>query len=234
MKMKPAKLLLGLIALSCLGMSTAYAHQVEKEGYLIDTRNNVVKNSYNQCWRTGYWTPAMAIEECDPDLIKKEPPAPPPVKPADPVKPPVQPPAVYPDPPRVKANFKAETLFDFDKSKVKPEGQKELDNKIVAGMKAHPEVEKLLVTGHTDRIGTAKYNQKLSERRANAVKDYLVKQGVAADRISAVGKGESEPNPDANTKEKCKGVKGKKKLIACLQPDRRVTVEPLVQTPVKK
>ncbi len=233
MKLAPAKLLLGMIALSCLGMSSAYAHQVEKEGYLIDTRNNVVKNSYNQCWRTGYWTPAMAIEECDPDLIKKEvkPVAPPVVK-QDPPKPVV--PEAGPQKPAVKADFKAEALFDFDKFKVKVEGQKELDSKIIAAMKAHPEVEKLLVTGHTDRIGSAKYNQKLSERRANAVKEYLVKQGVAADRIKAVGKGESEPNAEANTKEKCKGVKAKKKLIACLQPDRRVTVTPEVQVPVKK
>jgi OmpA-OmpF porin, OOP family len=233
MKLAPAKLLLGMIALSCLGMSSAYAHQVEKEGYLIDTRNNVVKNSYNQCWRTGYWTPAMAIEECDPDLIKKEvkPVPPPPAKP-EPVKPVV--PEAGPQKPAVKADFKAETLFDFDKFKVKVEGQKELDSKIIAAMKSHPEVEKLLVTGHTDRIGSAKYNQKLSERRANAVKEYLVKQGVAADRIKAVGKGESEPNAEANTKEKCKGVKAKKKLIACLQPDRRVTVTPEVQVPVKK
>jgi OOP family OmpA-OmpF porin len=227
------KLAVGIATVSALlglGMSVANAHTVEKEGYLIDTRGNVVKNSYNECWRTGYWTPAMAIAECDPDLIKKETPkAAPKVEAAAPVK------AVAgPDKPAVKAEFKAETLFDFDKAMVKAEGQKELDDKIVAGMKAHPEVEMLLVTGHTDRIGTIKYNQKLSERRAAAVKAYLVKQGVAAERIHTVGKGESEPNMDANTKGKCKGVKGKKKLIACLQPDRRVTVEPEIQVPVKK
>ncbi|MBS4099057.1 MAG: OmpA family protein [Sulfuricella sp.] len=231
MKFTPAKLVLSMIALSCLGMSTAYAHTVEKEGYVIDTRSNVVKSGAGLCWRTGYWTPAMAIEECDPDLIKKEAPKPAP-KAAEPAK--MTPPAAGPDKPAVKAEFKAETLFDFDKYKVKPEGQKELDNKIVAAMKNHPEVEKLLVTGHTDRIGTVKYNQKLSERRANAVKAYLVKQGIPEARIHAVGKGESSPNAEANTKEKCKGVKGKKKLIACLQPDRRVTVEPEVQVPVKK
>ena len=67
-------------------------------------------------------------------------------------------------------SFKAETLFDFDKAVVRAEGKKELDDKVVAGMKAHPEVELLLVTGHADRIGSDKYNQKLSERRAAAVK----------------------------------------------------------------
>lgn len=236
MKITPAKnITLGVATLvAALGMGSAVAHPVEKEGYLIDSRNALVKNNYGQCWRTGYWTPAMAIVECDPDLVKKEEPkkAAPVVAPA-PAPTPAPAPVAGPDKPAVKADFKAETLFDFDKAAVKPEGQQLLDEKIVAGMKAHPEVEVLLVTGHTDRIGSAKYNQKLSERRANAVKAYLVKQGVAAERIRTVGKGESEPNPDANTKADCRRMPAKK-LKACLQPDRRVTVEPEVQVPVKK
>jgi len=232
MNSAPAKkLVLGVVTVAALlVMGSAIAHPVEKEGYLIDSRSNVVKNNYGQCWRTGYWTPAMAIEECDPDLVKKE--APKAATRAIEAAPAAA--VAGPDKPAVKADFKAEALFDFDKAVVKAEGQKELDSKIVAGMKDHPEVEMLLVTGHTDRIGSAKYNQKLSERRANAVKAYLVKQGVAAARIHAVGKGESEPNMEANTKDNCNKVKGKKKLIACLQPDRRVTVEPEIQVPVKK
>ncbi len=227
------KLALGIVTLTAmLAMGSAIAHPVEKEGYLIDSRGTLVKNNYNQCWRTGYWTPAMAIAECDPDLVKKEEPKKAAPAPA-PVPAPAPAPVAGPDKPAVKAEFKAETLFDFDKAVVKAEGQKALDEKIVAGMKEHPEVEMLLVTGHTDRIGTAKYNQKLSERRAAAVKAYLVKQGVAAERIRTVGKGESEPNPDANTKQDCRRMPAKK-LIACLQPDRRVTVEPEVQVPVNK
>jgi OOP family OmpA-OmpF porin len=237
MNITPAKtktMTLGVAALvATLGMGGAVAHPVEKEGYLIDARKALVKNNYGQCWRTGYWTPAMAIVECDPDLVKKEEPKPAPAPVAAPAPAPAPAPVAGPDKPAVKAEFKAETLFDFDKAMVKPEGQQLLDEKIVAGMKAHPEVEVLLVTGHTDRIGSEKYNQKLSERRAAAVKDYLVKQGVAAERIRTVGKGESEPNPDANTKADCRRMPAKK-LIACLQPDRRVTVEPEVQVPVKK
>ena len=216
--------------LSAVG--TAFAHEVANEGYLNDTRGNVVKNNFDQCWRTGYWTPAMATAECDPDLVKK----PEPKKPvaAAPAAAPVAAPAAGPDAPAIKADFRAETLFDFDKAVVKPEGQAIMDDKIVSGMKAHPEVELLLVTGHTDRLGSDKYNQKLSEKRANAVKDYLVKQGVDAKRIKAVGMGESTPNADADTKGKCKGNKKTKKLIECLQPDRRVTVEPEIQVPTKK
>jgi len=215
-----------IAGVSAVGSAFAQSYP-EKTGYLIDSRGTVVRNNYNECWRTGYWTPAMAIAECDPDLVKKPEP-----KKAEPA-PQAAAPVAGPEKPAVKAEFKAETLFDFDKAVVKPEGQKVLDDKIVGGMKAHPEVELLLVTGHTDRIGTVKYNQKLSERRAAAVKNYLVKQGIDAKRIKAVGKGESTPNPDADTKAKCKHMPAKK-LIECLQPDRRVTVEPEIQVPTNK
>jgi OOP family OmpA-OmpF porin len=231
MKISLAKqLVLSLALLSGISAAgTAFAHDVANAGYLIDTRGTLVKNNYNQCWRTGYWTPAMAVKECDPDLVKKEEPKKEEPKAAAPVVP-----VAGPEAPAVKVTFKAETLFDFDKAVVRPEGKKELDDKVVASMKAHPEVELLLVTGHADRIGTEKYNQNLSERRAAAVKTYLVDQGIAADRVKTVGKGETMPNPDANTVNNCKGTKKTKKLIECLQPDRRVTVEPEIQVPTQK
>ena len=232
--MKTLKLFLCLFGAVVLAVSStvASAHGFpEKTGYLIDERGNVVKNTYGECWRTGYWTPAMAIEECDPDLVKKEmPKEAKPVMPAPPavVAPPPPVAAVAPAPvpakPVVQVQFNAETLFDFDRAVVKPEGQKILDEKIVASMKIYPEVAMLIIVGHADRIGTEAYNQNLSERRANAVKAYLVKQDIPAERMSASGKGESEPNPEANTMQVCKGVRGDR-LIACLQPDRRVTVE---------
>lgn len=207
-------------------VGAAVAHEVANAGYLNDTRGNVVKNNFDQCWRTGYWTPAMATAECDPDLVKKP-------EPKKTAAAPAAAPAAGPDAPAIKASFKAEALFDYDKAVVRPEGKKELDDKVVAGMKAHPEVELLLVTGHADRLGSDKYNQSLSERRAAAVKEYLSSQGIAANRVKAEGKGESMPNPDADTAGKCKGNKTKK-LIECLQPDRRVTVEPAIQVPTKK
>lgn len=209
----------------------------EKTGYLIDTRGNVIKTAYGLCVRTGYWTPAMAIAECDPDLVMKQmPPSAGPVSP-DPAPAPIAPipsaapempivvAAAAPEKPAVEAYFNAETLFDFDTAVVKPEGQKVLDEEIVSSMKMHTDVALLTITGHADRIGTEAYNQNLSERRANAVKDYLVKQGVAAERMRASGKGESEPNPKANTRQGCTDNMSRNRLIACLQPDRRVTVE---------
>jgi len=111
----------------------------------------------------------------------------------------------------------AEKLFGFDKAALKDEGKAALDE-AAAKIKANPEIKAVIVTGHTDRIGSEAYNQKLSERRAKQVADYLVGQGVDSSIISAEGKGESEPVVQ------CKGNKATKKLIECLQPNRRVEI----------
>jgi len=111
----------------------------------------------------------------------------------------------------------AEKLFAFDKSSLTPDGRQVLDS-AADKIKSNPDIELVLVTGHTDRIGSDAYNQKLSERRANQVKDYLISQGVAESRLQAVGKGESEPVVN------CAGVHGSKNVIECLQPNRRVVI----------
>jgi OOP family OmpA-OmpF porin len=80
------------------------------------------------------------------------------------------------------------------------------------------EIENVLIVGYTDHIGSGKYNQKLSERRAGAVKKYLVGKGVKADRLTAEGRGEA--NPIAA----CEGKKNAA-LITCLAPNRRVEIE---------
>ena len=114
--------------------------------------------------------------------------------------------------------IQSEALFDFDKAVIRDNSNRALDEAI-AKMKDHGDVEFILVTGHTDRIGSEAYNQKLSERRANAVKKYLSTHGIDVARIKSQGKGESEPVVD------CKGVKGTKNLIECLAPNRRVIVD---------
>ncbi len=111
----------------------------------------------------------------------------------------------------------AAKLFGYDKANLQDEGKAALDE-AAAKIKAAPEIKAVIVTGHTDRIGSEAYNQKLSERRANQVKDYLAAQGVDAAIIEAVGKGESEPVVQ------CAGNKATKKLISCLQPNRRVEI----------
>ena len=111
----------------------------------------------------------------------------------------------------------AEKLFGFDKANLRDEGKAAL-NEAADKIKANPEIKAVIVTGHTDRIGSDAYNQKLSDRRANQVKDYLASQGVDPSMIDAVGKGEAEPVVQ------CTGNNATKKLISCLQPNRRVEI----------
>ena len=204
-------LTLGLVS----GAATAQSNNPTKEGYLLDTRGNVVKSGFGLCWHTGYWTPALAIEECDPDLVKKPPmaqaPAPQPLAA-------VAPPAA-PRPAAARVKLNADTLFDFDKAVLRPAGKDALDDFYAKTRDIDPEV--ITAVGHADRFGTDAYNQKLSERRAMAVKTYLMGKGIADNRVYTEGKGETQPVTKAD---ECKGPKSAK-VIACLQPDRRVEIE---------
>jgi OOP family OmpA-OmpF porin len=126
-------------------------------------------------------------------------------------------------PPRTptKVSFSADSLFDFNQSTMWPAGARDLD-KLAADMKGI-DYDVVIVTGHTDRLGTDAYNNNLSTRRADAVKAYLVNAaGVAANKVNAKGAGESSPATKAG---ECQGEKATRQLIACLQPDRRVDVE---------
>lgn len=128
-----------------------------------------------------------------------------------------------PPPPPVptKVTFSADSLFDFDKSTVKPAGKDAL-GKFATDLQG-TSYEVITVTGHTDRIGSHAYNMKLSTRRAEVVQAYLVESaGVPASKIVARGVDGSDPVTKPG---ECKGNKATKKLIACLQPDRRVDVE---------
>jgi OOP family OmpA-OmpF porin len=188
-----------LSAALALGM-TASAFAQDNMGYVVaPTSGVVVKNPFGLCWHTGYWTPAMATEECDPDLVPKKPapaPAPAPVA-APPAPAPAPAPAVKPV--TEKVTMAAETNFDFDKAVLKPEGKARLDD-LVGKLKA-VNVEVIIAIGHTDSIGSNAYNQKLSMRRANAVKAYLVSKGIEANRIYTEGKGKTQPIADNKTKE---------------------------------
>ncbi len=144
--------------------------------------------------------------------------APAPVE-ADPAPAPTPAPVAAPAPCEPKfetITLQAERLFGFDKFKLNGDSVPVLDD-VVAKLKAHPEFDVVVVTGHTDRIGSEKYNQKLSEQRANIVKQHLISHDIDANRIRAVGKGESQPLVE------CKGVRGQK-LIECLAPNRRVEI----------
>lgn len=197
-----------------LGLSASLAQaQTFDSVYVIDSRGVVARSGTGLCWRTGFWTPAAAAKDpngcqCDKDLIPKEI-CEPPVAAA--VAPSVKPMGE-------KITVAADALFDFNKSVLRPEGKAKIDEVVAKSGKLNLEV--VIVVGHTDRIGGKEFNQRLSERRAAAVKDYMVSKGIPANRVYTEGKGLTQPV----TKD-CKNSLGRAKLIACLQPDRRADIE---------
>lgn len=163
----------------------------------------VWRNGTNElCWRNSAWTPATAHPDCDGAI--KPPPPPAPVAQA-PVPVPAPAPAPAPAPvaaapaPVMAMTLQAETLFDFDKSVLKPAGKSALDTLVTDMAKAN--VETIIAVGHTDAIGTEAYNQALSIRRVEAVKAYLVSKGVPSGQIRIEGKGETQPVASNQTRE---------------------------------
>lgn len=138
----------------------------------------------------------------------------------------VAPPPTLPPPPAAvvpvqTVQFSADSLFSFDKAVIGPDGKSALNE--FAGKLRGTRFSMILVEGHTDRLGSSAYNQKLSEERADAVKAYLVAgTGIEPAKIRSVGHGETMP---VTKSADCKGTSATKALIACLQPDRRVDVE---------
>ena len=145
-------------------------------------------------------------------------PAPPPA-PAPQAPPPPPPPPAPPKPaPKPEKVTTASTVnFDFDRYVIRPDASSKLDD--LVGKLRNVNLEVIIAVGHADRIGSDAYNMKLSVRRADSVKAYLVSKGIAASRIYTEGKGERQPVKD------CKGDKKTKELIACLEPNRRVESE---------
>jgi OOP family OmpA-OmpF porin len=180
------------------------------------------------CWRTGEWAPDKARDPCDP-VARAAAPAAAPVAEAPPAPAPAPiaaAPIEQPKPPVIqKLTLSTDVLFPFGKAELAPGGQAKLDE--LAQTAQGAEVDRVVIVGNADRIGSEQSNQELSERRAQAVKDYIAAKGVATDRVQAEGRGESQPV----TGDQCKGMgperKGNAKLISCLAPDRRVEIEVL-------
>ena len=185
-KFAKKSLLVLLFAGLGLGASVAQAQNTDKGAYLTDSRNEVARSGFGLCWRTNYWTPAAAIAECDPDLVKAAAP-----KAADA--------AAGVKPVGAKITLSADALFDFDKAVLRAEGKSKLDELVAKAKEIKLEV--IIAVGHTDSIGTDAYNQKLSVRRAEAVKAYLVSKGIEKNRVYTEGKGEKQPVADNKTAE---------------------------------
>ena len=193
--------------------------QAQPDGYWFSAPSGVsAKNSFGQCWRSSYWTPAMATMECDPDLVPRPAPVAAAPKPAPVVKPAPVPAKPVPPKPMV-ITLKASELFAFNKATLTPQARTTLDNEVIAKLKTIREVKFINVNGHTDRLGSAQYNQKLSEKRADAVKAYLASKGVDAAKIETYGFGKTQPVKS------CPDNRNRKALIECLAPNRRVEVE---------
>jgi OOP family OmpA-OmpF porin len=185
-----------LVAIGVAMSATAFnAAAQSKQGYAVDTSNMVWRNYQNECWRAD-WTPAMAIQECDPVVA---PPKPGVIPPPPPAPAPAKPAPAKPKPVAEKVTLAADVLFDFDKSVIKPEGKSKLDD--LANKVKAINLEVVIAIGHTDSIGSDAYNQKLSVRRAEAVKAYLISKGVEPNRIYTEGKGEKQPVASNKTKE---------------------------------
>ena len=167
---------------SVAGSAFANGSTINSDNWRSGYGNLIWKNGTHElCWRDAFWTPATAAPGCDGALVAVTPP------PKTVTPPPPPPPQVEVQ----KVTFAADAFFDFDKSVLKPEGRRSLDElaRKIQGIN----LEVIVATGHTDSVGTVAYNQRLSVRRAEAVKAYLVSKGIPKDRVYTEGKGKSQP-----------------------------------------
>jgi OOP family OmpA-OmpF porin len=190
--MKNLKNLAAFVATAALA-TAAVAQNVDN---WRNSSGDVWTNSTGLCWRDANWTPATAAKGCDGAIV----PAPAPAVVAPKAAAPAPAPAPAPQAPAAsKVTYAADAFFDFDKSVLKPAGKAKLDD--LVGKVKGINLEVIIAVGHTDSIGTDAYNQKLSVRRAESVKAYLVSKGIEKNRIYTEGKGEKQPVADNKTKE---------------------------------
>ena len=193
--MKISSLTLGCAL--ALAAGTAFANVTPN---LQDGSGNAVKDGSGACVVTS----GQVLPECAGVATPAKPSPAAPAKPATPSAPaapatPAAPAKPAPSSVRQSVVIQADALFDFDKSVLRPDGKKSIDDALakISGV----DLEMVIATGHTDSIGTDAYNQRLSERRAQAVKDYLVSKGIPASKVTTIGKGESQPVATNKTKE---------------------------------
>ena len=206
---------LAILACGTLGALSTTAGAQTKEGHWTQGVGGPVwKNSTGLCWKLTSWTPSMAIEECDPDLMTRPvPPPPPPVAAPKPAAKPAAKPAPKP------VVLRSVVSFASNQSKLDELAKFRLDTDIIGKLGSVGAISYVNVNGHTDRLGSAQYNQKLSERRAAAVKAYLVSKGMNAAQIEVYGYGKTTPVKS------CPDMKDRRVLNLCLADNRRVEVE---------
>jgi len=213
--MTKTKRLVLAAALAAIG-GAAYA----QPGYVTQPGGGLVTSPFGLCWRSGDWTPDKAVEPCD-----RVPSAAAPESAAGPEPAPL---AAAPAAPSLlleKVTLASDVLFDFNKATLKEAGRQKLDE--MAARIKDADVEQVVAVGHADRIASEEYNQRLSEERAEAVKSYLAGKGLPGDRVRVEGKGEAQPVTAGECRNMGPERGSNAKLVACLQPDRRVEIEVL-------
>ncbi len=215
------------IAAACMPAAQAQVNS-KNQGYLVTGPNFDVVTAVGGtvCVRTSDWTPARAAaaaacKQCTPDLCPAPPPAPVAKPEAKPEAKPAAKPAPKPEPRNVELKIELQGI-PFNKTEMTADNRKELDEFLNKEVKPLTTVGAVIITGHTDRIGSEKYNKKLSEKRALGVKDYVVSKGIDQKLIFWEGKGPKQPIPVTKF---CDNKMKRKQLIECLAPNRRVTVE---------
>lgn len=208
------------------GATARLASPPPAPGYVGSGAGVVVTSPFGLCWHGGAeWTPDQASAPCDmtprasapvAPIAKAPEPAPAPepqaLAAAEPAAPVIE-----------KITLNTDVLFPFNSAELLPGGQTKLDQLAQDAQGAN--VDRVVLTGHADRIGSEDYNQQLSEERAQAVADYLAQKGVDSSRITAEGKGKSDPVTGSECNNLGKDSNKNQKLISCLQPDRRVDAE---------
>lgn len=208
----------GIVAASAVAQTaTDIKANPGKSTYLQDSRGVIARSPFGLCWRTGTWTPADAVVGCDGEL------APPIAKATAPaVVAPAQPaPAPVPAAPKrcdFSVTLSSDQTFAFDKAVLNNAAKKRIDEEVLAKLGACAKVDIIMITGHTDRLGSQQYNQKLSEKRADAVAAYFKSKGVKAE-VDTLGAGKTQ------SIKACDDKLPRAKLIECLAPNRRVVVE---------
>lgn len=206
--------MVSILALGLISGAAMAQNAADDPGYLVNTDGAVWTNAAGDCWRTNSGPTSASNTQCEPTAPSAQAvePAPRPVEVAQATPERVIAPAPVP------MVLHADALFDLNSATIRPAGRLEMDRFAREILDMNPET--VTVVGHTDRLGTSAYNMRLSEQRADAVKAYLVSQGMTADRIQTMGRGDTQPTTKASD---CSGPRSER-LIGCLQPDRRVEV----------
>lgn len=208
------KLALGFLmgASSALVFAQTDIQIPSNDGYNQDSRGTVTRSGYGLCWRSGTWSPDHAVAGCDGALKSPIP---------NPIAPEVKNPLAGEATEKscdFSATLENEQTFAFGKASLSSRAKKHLRDEVLPKLAQCKTVSSLVVTGHTDHIGSPSANQRLSENRAVAVANYLKSNGIK-DAISTLGAGDSQPEVE------CDAKTNRAKMVACLAPNRRVTID---------